>query len=76
MKWKTGNDIQMFLTDLVEDGKRKNEIRQDFSTKNIVDSLHNMYMGIQYFWLSSAIEYTDLLFEKNFDMTWRAIEYQ
>ena len=73
---QTGNDIQMFLTDLVEDGKRKNEIRQDFSTKTIVESLHNMYMGIQYFWLASAIEDTDLLFEKNFDMAWQAIESQ
>ena len=73
---QTGNDIGMFLTDLVEDGKRQKEIRQDFSTKNIVESLYLMYMGIQGFWLAFPNEDIDLLFEKNFDMTWQAIEWQ
>ena len=44
-------DIKMFLTGIVEDGKRKNEIRQDLATEDIVDSLHILYMGIQYYWL-------------------------
>ena len=44
---QTGNDIGIFLTDLVEDGKRQNEIRKDFSTENIAESLYIMYMGIQ-----------------------------
>ncbi|MDO5861116.1 TetR/AcrR family transcriptional regulator [Methanobrevibacter sp.] len=73
---QTGNDIKLFLTDLVEEGKRKNEIRKDFSTENIVESLHNMYMGIQYFWLSLPNNDFDFIFEKNFEMTWQAIEYQ
>ena len=47
---QTGKDIGTFLTDLVEDGKMQNEIRQDFSTKNIVESLYIMYMGIQCIW--------------------------
>ena len=71
-----GKDIGIFLTDLVEDGKRKNEIRQDFSTENIVESLYTMYMGIQCFWLDFPNADIDLMFEKNFDMTWQAIEYQ
>ena len=73
---QTGNDIKLFLTDIVEDGKRKNEIRQDFSTENIVESLLNLYMGIQYFWLSFPNNDFDFIFEKNFEMTWQAIEYQ
>ena len=73
---QTGNDIGMFLTDLVEDGKRQKEIRRDFSTKNIVESLYLMYMGIQGFWLAFPNEDIGLLFEKNFDMTWQAIEWQ
>ena len=73
---QTGNDVKMFLTDLVEEGKRQNEIRKDFSTKNIVESLFIMYMGIQYFWLTFANDNTDLTFEKNFDITWQAIECQ
>ena len=73
---QTGNDIRIFLTDLVEEGKRQNEIRQDFSTKNIVESLYVMYMGIQGFWLSFPNEDINLIFEKNFDMTWQTIECQ
>ena len=73
---QTGNDIKFFLTDLVEEGKRKNEIRQDFSTKNIVESLHIMYMGIQGYWITFANEDTNLIFEKKFEMLWQAIEYQ
>ena len=73
---QTGKDIRIFLTDLVEDGKRQNEIRQDFSTKNIVESLFTMYMGIQSLWLTLAYEKIDFIFEKNFDITWQAIECQ
>ena len=72
---QTGSDIKKFLTALVEDGKRQNEIRQDFSTENIVESLVIMYMGIQYSWLIFANDDTDLIFEKNFDITWAAIKY-
>ena len=73
---KTGKDIGIFLTDLVEDGKRQNEIRQDFSTENIAESLYIMYMGIQGIWLSFPNDDIDLLFEKNFEMTWQAIKCQ
>ena len=72
---QTGSDIKLFLTALVEDGKRQNEIRQDFSTENIVESLVIMFMGIQYSWLIFANDDTDLIFEKNFDITWAAIKY-
>lgn len=73
---QTGNDIEIFLTNLVEDGKRQNEISQDFSTKSIAESLYNMYMGIQGFWLLFPNEDVDSIFEKNFDMSWQAIECQ
>lgn len=73
---QTGKDIRIFLTDLVEDGKRQNEIRQDFSTENIVESLVIMFMGIQYSWLIFANNHIDLIFEKSFDMTWQAIKCQ
>ena len=61
---------------LVEDGKRQNEIRKDFSTENIAESLYIMYMGIQCIWLDFPNEDIDLIFEKNFEMAWQAIEYQ
>ena len=73
---QTGNDVRKFLTGLVEDGKRQNEIRQDFSTENIAESLFIMYMGIQDLWLLITDDDIDLIFEKNFDMTWKVIEYR
>ena len=73
---QTEQDIRIFLTGLVEDGKMQNEIKKDFPTKNIVESLFTMYMVIQSFWLTFAIDNADVMFEKNFDITWQAIEYQ
>ena len=73
---QTGKDIKIFLTNLVEEGKRQNEIRHDFSTENIVESLYIMYMGIQGFWLTFTNDDTDSIFERNFDMTWQTIKYQ
>ena len=73
---QTETDIKLFLTDIVEDGKRQNEIRKDFTTENIVESLHNLYMGTQYFWLTFSNADIDSIFEKDFDMTWQAIECQ
>jgi AcrR family transcriptional regulator len=73
---QTENDIKIFLTDLVEEGKRQNEISKDFSTENIVDSLHILYMGTQYYWLNFPDADIDLIFEKNFDMTWQTIKCQ
>ena len=73
---QTENDIKIFLTDLVEEGKRQNEISKEFSTENIVDSLHILYMGTQYFWLNFPDADIDLIFEKNFDMTWQTIACQ
>jgi AcrR family transcriptional regulator len=69
-------DIKMFLAVLVEDGKRQNEIRHDFSTENIVDSLYIIYMGIQYNWLIFPNDDINSMFEKNFDIAWKAIEPQ
>ena len=71
---QTENDIKIFLTDLVEEGKRQIEISEDFSTENIVDSLHILYMGTQYYWLNFPDADIDLIFEKNFDMTWQTIK--
>ena len=72
---QTGKDITLFLTDLVEDGKKKNEIRHDFLTENIVESLFIMYMGIQELWLLFICDDIDSIFEKNFNMTWQTIKH-
>ena len=73
---QTGKDIGIFINGLVEDGRRKNEIRKDFSTKNIAETLYIMYMGVQCFWLDFPNEDIESIFERNFEMTWQAIECQ
>ena len=73
---QTGKDIRIFLTDLVKKGKSQNEIRQDIPTEKIVETLVIMFMGIQYSWLIFANDDIDFIFEKNFDITWQAIECQ
>jgi len=73
---QTGKDIRIFLTDLVKKGKSQNEIRQDIPTEKIVETLVILFMGIQYSWLICANDDTSVIFEKNFDMTWKAIEYK
>jgi len=71
-----GHDIRKLLTDIVDEGKRQNEIRKDFATENIVESLYTMYMGVQSYWLTFANDDIDLILDRNFEMAWRAIEYQ
>ena len=71
-----GNDTRKFLTGIIDEGKRQNEIRKDFTTENIVESLYTMYMGVQYFWLTFANDDIYSIFEKNFEMAWQAIKYQ
>ena len=71
-----GENIEIFLTDLVEDGKMQNEIRKDFSTKNIVESFYILYLGVQNYWISFTTDDINLIFEKNFELTWQAIKSQ
>ena len=73
---QTVKDIEKFITDLVEDGIKQNEIRHDFSVEKIVESLYLMYFGVQNFWLIFPNNDIDNIFEKNFDLTWHAIKYR
>ena len=73
---QTVKDIEIFITDLVEEGIRRNEIRHDFSVEKIVESLYLMYFGVQNFWLIFPNNDIDNIFEKNFDLTWQAIKYR
>ena len=44
------NELKDFFTEIVEEGQKNRQIRQDYSTEDIADSLINMYMGIAYKW--------------------------
>ena len=68
-------DLREFLTDIIEEGQKNREIRQDYSTDDIVESLIIMYMGIQYKWEVYLIDDMIQDFEDNFDLEWEKIKF-
>lgn len=43
-------ELKEYFTEIIKEGQKNREIRQDFSTEDIVESLIIMYWGIQYKW--------------------------
>ena len=70
------NELKEFFTEIVEEGQKNRQIRQDYSTEDIVDSLINMYMGIAYKWESYIIDDMVSVFEDNFDLQWEKIRFR
>ncbi|MBQ6344502.1 MAG: TetR/AcrR family transcriptional regulator [Methanobrevibacter sp.] len=70
------NELKEFFTEIVEEGQKNRQIRQDYSTKDIVDSLIIMYMGIAYKWESYIIDDMIFVFEDNFDLQWEKIRFR
>ena len=69
-------ELKEFFTEIVEEGQKNRQIRQDFSTEDIVDSLINMYMGIAYKWESYIIDDMVSVFKDNFDLQWEKIRFR
>ena len=69
-------DLKEFLTDIIEEGQKNREIRQDYSTTDIVESLIIMYMGIQYKWEVYLIDDMVSDFEDNFNLEWEKIRFK
>ena len=69
------NEVKDFLTEIIEEGQKNRQIRQDFSTEDIVESLIIMYMGIQYKWEVYLIDDMIQDFEDNFDLEWEKIKF-
>ena len=69
-------DLREFLTDIIEEGQKNREIRQDYSTDDIVESLIIMYMGIQYKWEVFLIDDMTSDFEDNFNLEWEKIRFK
>ena len=63
-------ELKEFFTEIIGEGRKNKEIRQDFSAEDIVDSLINMYMGIAYKWEAYIIDDMVSVFEDNFDLQW------
>ena len=70
------NELTEFFTEIVEEGQKNRQIRQDYSTEDIVESLIIMYMGIAYKWETYIIEDMISVFEDNFDLQWEKIRFR
>lgn len=69
-------ELKDFFTDIVEEGQKNRQIRQDLSTEDIVELLIIMYMGIQYKWEMYLIDDMISEFEDNFDLEWEKIKFR
>ena len=70
------NELREFFTEIVEEGQKNRQIRQDYSTEDIVESLIIMYMGIAYKWEAYIIDDMISVFENNFDLQWEKIRFR
>ena len=70
------NELKEFFTEIVEEGQKNRQIRQDFSTEDIVDSLIIMYIGIQYKWEMYLIDDMISAFEDIFNLEWEKIRFR
>ena len=68
-------ELEDFLTEIIEEGQKNRQIRQDHPTEDIVESLIIMYMGIQYKWEVYLIDDMIQDFEDNFDLEWEKIKF-
>lgn len=69
-------ELEDFFAEIVEEGQKNSEIRQDLSTEDIVESLIIMYTGIQYKWEEYLIDDMIKSFEDNFDLEWEKIKFR
>ena len=69
-------EMSEFFTEIIEEGQKNREIRQDFSTEDIVESLMIMYSGIQYKWELYLIDDMISTFEDNFSFEWEKIRFR
>lgn len=69
-------ELKTFFAEIIEEGQKNREIRQDFPTEDIVESLIIMYMGIQYRWEIYLIDDMISTFEDNFDLEWEKIRFK
>ena len=69
-------ELKGFFTEIIREGQKNSEIRQDLSAEDIAESLILMYMGIQYKWDTYLIEDMVSEFEDNFNLEWEKIRFR
>ena len=70
------NELKEFFTEIIEEGQKNRQIRQDFPTEDIAESLIIMYLGIQYKWDIYLIDDMISDFEDNFNLEWEKIRFR
>ena len=69
-------ELWEFFTEIINEGQKNREIRQDIPTDDIVESLIFMYWGIQYRWEMYIIDDMISTFEDSFDLEWEKIRFK
>ena len=69
-------ELREFLTEIIVEGQKDRQIRQDIPAEDIADSLIIMYMGIQYKWEIYLIDDMILAFEDNFKLEWEKMRFR
>ena len=72
----TLKELKEFFTEIVEEGQKNRQIRQDLPSEDIAKSLILMYLGIQYAWEIYWIDDMISTFEDNFDLEWEKIRFR
>ena len=70
------NEVKEFFTEIIEEGQKNRQIRQDLPTEDLVESLIIMYMGIEYKWEMYLIDDMISTFEDNFNLQWEKIRFR
>ncbi|MBQ9026425.1 MAG: TetR/AcrR family transcriptional regulator [Methanobrevibacter sp.] len=70
------NELREFFTEIIEEGQKNREIRQDIPSEDITESLILIYTGIQYKWDVYLIDDMLSAFEDSFDLEWEKIRFK
>ena len=72
---KSLKELKEFLTEIIEEGQKNSQIRQDLLAEDIVESLIIMYLGIEYKWELYCFDDMVSAFEDNYDLEWEKIRF-
>jgi len=70
------NELKELFTEIIKEGQKNRQIRQDLPTEDLVESLIIMYMGIEYKWEMYLIDDMISTFEDNFNLQWEKIRFR
>ena len=70
------NELKELFTEIIKEGQKNRQIRQDLPTEDIVESLIIMYMGIECKWELYLIDDMISTFEDNFNLQWVKIRFR